>query len=147
MLIRRIEHRLRRHLSHHPKWYAFIVGVGIVLFWRGVWHSADQVHLLIEYFSFNPSISLTATPWWDGPLSLFVGASILYITGAFTSSFIGGELILSGLRGERRLNEKTESDLKEEVIAIADIKEELTIISKKLELLEKKAHQNHTHIS
>lgn len=137
---------IQRFLSHRPMLYAFIVGVGIVLFWRGVWHSADQLHLVIQYFSFDPSTSLTATPWWDGPLSLLVGSFILFITGAFTSSFIGGELILSGLRGERRLTEKTETDLRNEVVAIADIKDELSIISKKLELLEKKAHENHKHL-
>lgn len=146
-MIKHIERKLRRHLSHYPKWYAFIVGVGIVLFWRGVWHSADQLHTLIQYLSYDSTTSLLQTPWWDGPLSLIVGIIVLYITGAFTSSFIGGELILSGLRGERRLNEKAESELKEEVIAIADIKDELTAISKKLEILESKAHKNHgTHL-
>ena len=89
------------------------------------------------------STSLFATPWWDGPLSFLVGSMILYFTGAFTASFIGNELILSGLRGERKLSERTEANLKNEVTAIADIKEELVIISKKLELLEKQAHINH----
>lgn len=140
---RKIEQRTQSYLSHRPKIYALIVGIGIVLFWRGVWHSADEIHNTISYFSMTSSTSLFATPWWDGPLSFVVGWMILYFTGAFTSSFIGNELILSGLRGERKLSEKTEADLKSEVTAITDIKEELLIMSKKLEILEKKAHTNH----
>ncbi len=63
-------------------------------------------------------------------------------TGRFISQD-GNELILSGLREEKKLNEQTEKNLKEEVGAISDIKEELLMISKKLELLEKKADNNH----
>lgn len=142
-IFRKAELIVRNYLSHYPKVYALIVGIGIVLFWRGVWHSADNIHTAIDYFSSSSSTSIIFSPWWDGPLSFFVGGAILYVTGAFTSSFIGNELILSGLRGEKRLNERTESDLKEEIVEISDIKEELWMISNKLEILEKKAHINH----
>lgn len=142
-IIKKIELKTQNYLSHYPRFYALVVGIGIVLFWRGVWHSADNIHTAISYFTANSSTTLLFAPWWDGPLSFFVGGTILYMTGAFTSSFIGNELILSGLRGEKRLNERTEADLKEEVVAISDIKNELVIISRKLEVLEKKASVNH----
>ena len=96
--------------------------------------------------SVTSSIASMPTPWWDGPISFIVGLVILYTTGAFTSSFIGNELILSGLRGEKKLSEKTEVDLRNEVTAISDIKDELSIISKKLEILQKQAHENHKNI-
>ncbi len=143
-IFRKAEHKTRQYLSHYPKLYALIVGVGIVLFWRGVWHSADHIHTIIDHFSSATSLSLISTPWWDGPLSFIVGCIVLYFTGAFTSSFIGNELILSGLRGEKRLNQRTEEDIKNEVTAIADIKDELGIISQKLEILQKHAHKNHS---
>lgn len=142
-LFKKTQHKIQNYLSHYPKWYALIVGVGIVLFWRGVWHSADQIHTLITSFSSESSMSLSSSPWWDGPLSFLVGCFLLFFTRAFTSSFIGSELILSGLRGEKKLSERTESDLKDEVMAIGDIKDELAIISQKLEILEKRAHNNH----
>ncbi len=145
-IFHKLEKKIQSCLSHYPRWYALIVGIGIVVFWRGVWHSVDQIHTLIDHFSADSSMSLINVAWWDGPLSFIVGALILNLTGAFTSSFIGNELILSGLRGERRLNEKAEAELKEEVIAIADIKDEMLAISKKLEILETKAHKNHTHL-
>ncbi|MES2930635.1 MAG: hypothetical protein V4665_02525 [Patescibacteria group bacterium] len=140
---KKIEIRTRNYLSHYPKVYALIVGIGIVLFWRGTWHTVDNISTAISYLYSYSSTTLLFAPWWDGPLSFLVGSGILYITGAFTSSFIGSELILSGLRGEKKLNERTEKNLKEEVGAIGDIKEELLMISKKLELLEKQANNNH----
>ncbi|OGF89673.1 hypothetical protein A3I27_00865 [Candidatus Giovannonibacteria bacterium RIFCSPLOWO2_02_FULL_43_11b] len=129
-------------LSHRPGWYALIVGVGIVLFWRGVWHSVDQIHTYFNYYSLNPSIDLVASPWWDGPLSLFVGSIILYFTGAFISSFIGNELILSGLRGEKRLNQKTEVEVRSEMTAITDIKNSIKEINRTLDQLEQKMLEN-----
>lgn len=140
--IKKLERKVTTILSHYPRAYALLVGIGIVLFWRGVWHTADYLHTYVGYFS-GSSIDLSSSPWWDGPLSFFVGAAVLYITGAFTSSFIGNELILSGLRGEKKLSERTEEDLKNEVTAISDIKDELGIITKKLEIFEKHAHDNH----
>ncbi len=137
-IVRKLELRTQAYLSHHPKLYALIVGIGIVLFWRGVWHSADSLHNAITLFSSSSSTTLLFASWWDGPLSFLVGAKILYITGAFTSSFIGSELILSGLRGEKRLNQKTEAEIGEEVLEISDIKEELILISKKLETIQKR---------
>ncbi len=143
-LARKIKRRIQVQLSHHPKTYAITAGIGIVLFWRGVWHTADYIH--VQYGGFSKSIDAFSTLWWDGPISFMVGIIILYFTGALVSSFIGGELILSGLRGERRITEKAETDLKEEVSAIADIKDELEVVSKKLELLQKHADQNHKHL-
>lgn len=137
----KLKHKIQNYLSHNPKTYALIVGIGIVLFWRGVWHSADHIHTFISHLTATSSPSFIDAPWWDGPLSFVVGCVVLYFTGAFTSSFIGNELILSGLRGEKRLNQRTETEVKTEIIEIADIKDELEIISRKLELLQKQNHK------
>jgi len=123
-----------------------IVGIGIVLFWRGVWHSTDHFPFLLETIYSQSSTTLVNGVWWDGPFSFIVGCIILSFTGAFTSSFIGNELILSGLRGEKKLNQRTEIDLKNEVFAIADIKDELVMISNKLEILQKQIHKNHKNL-
>ena len=139
----KLEQKITGFLSHRPKFYALIVGVGIVLFWRGVWHSADQIHMYISYQSNNLTIDSFASPWWDGPVSLLIGIVILYFTGAFISSFIGNELILSGLRGEKRLSEKTESEIETEENAISDIKDALISIEGKLGDLEKKVRDHH----
>lgn len=138
-IFKKVQKRIQGFLSHYPIIYALVVGVGIVLFWRGVWHGADEIHsMFANSFYNNSSMSLDSSFWWDAPFSFLLGFLILSITGAFTSSFIGNELILSGLRGERKLSERTEHDVKNEINTISDIKEELILISKKLESLEKR---------
>jgi hypothetical protein len=138
----KMEKKIMSRLSRRPKLYALIVGVGIVLFWRGVWHSADHLY---SYYSLGPSaLGPAASSWWDGPLSFLLGIVVLYFTGAFTSSFIGNELILSGLRGERRLTEKTESEVETEIRAVFDIKDALRGIEEKITLLEKKVRDHHS---
>ena len=126
-------------LSHHTFLYALIVGIGIVLFWRGVWHSVDLIHVYISH----QTIDLGTQPWWDGPLSFVVGCGILYMSRAFVSSFIGNELILTGLRTEKKLAQQTETNLKVEVTAINDIKEEINTIAHKLEDLEFQVRDHH----
>ena len=135
--------RLTAYLSHWPGLYALVVGFGVVLFWRGVWHTIDQIHSYATYEEISGTINAYMSPWWDGPLSLVVGTLILYFTGAFVSSFIGNELILSGLRGEKRLNERTEEEIRNEVRAIADIKDSVREINRNLEQLEKKVLEHH----
>lgn len=139
--LERTEEKSRIYLSHRPRLYALIVGIGIVLFWRGVWHSTDLVHTYLNIFQNNLTIDSFASPWWDGPLSFVVGIVVLHFTGAFTSSFIGNELILSGLRGEKRLSQKTESEVKTEEQFVVDIKEELEKMTEKVEQLEREVHK------
>jgi hypothetical protein len=122
--------------------YALIVGIGIVLFWRGVWHTADMAHAYFNYFQNNLTIDAITYPWWDGPWSFVVGTAMLYFTGAFTSSFIGNELILSGLRGEKKLNQKTELEIESEFLAIAEMKKGLKDMTLKLDQLEEKIHSS-----
>ncbi len=137
----RTEETIKIYLSHRPKLYALIVGIGIVIFWRGVWHTADFFHTYFASFQSNLTTDSFSANWWDGPLSFFIGAIVLHFTGAFTSSFIGNELILSGLRGEKRLTEKTEGEVKVEEEVILDIKKELNVITEKIAELENEVHK------
>ena len=135
----RLETRVRGFLSHYPIAYGLIVGIGIVLFWRGVWHSVDSLHIFYTHVLTKQSTTdLAAMPWWDGPLSFIIGGAILLFGGAFVSSFIGNEIIISGLRGEKRLTQQTESEMRHEVGAIADIKAEVKALSEHLRHLEDK---------
>ena len=120
-----IKDKIRITLSHHPVLYAFIGGTGVIIFWRGVWHTVDY---LMEYFTIGYKVSTTSfsqLPWWDGPLSIAFGVSLLVSTGLFVVSFIGTETIISGLRGEKQLTEKTEEEVKFEVKESVRIKKEI----------------------
>lgn len=132
-----LEDRVRGFLSHYPIAYAFVAGTGVILFWRGVWHGTDTLHLLFEQYRQASTIDLSLVPWWDAPLSLFAGAALLLLSGTFVSSFIGNEIIISGLRGEKKLTERTQDAVKHEAGAIAGLQEELAAISRKLDDLSR----------
>ena len=117
----RLEDKARTRLSKYPLIYAIVGGVGIVLFWRGVWHTADL-------FSFM-----------TGPVSLVIALAILLLTGLFVSFFIGDNIILTGLKHEKKLAEKTESEIKTERDDINELKGEIRALRREIsELLAKK---------
>lgn len=128
----KLEDKTRALLSRRPIPYAFVAGVGIVLFWRGVWHTADYFSHYIFFWNSDSLSQLAAPSLGDGLLSLALGALFLLPSGLFVSSFIGNEIIISGLRGERKLTEKTEAEVRTETGAIAEIYDEIKKISEKL---------------
>ncbi len=133
------ELKTRRWLSRKPVLYGFIGGIGIVLFWRGVWHSVDTLtHVVFATTIPTASVDFNTVPWWDGPVSFVVGSLLLLNTGIFVSSFIGNEVLLAGLRGEKRLAEKTTEELAQELSTEGKIKEELAEVARRLARLEKK---------
>lgn len=132
----KLEDKIRGHLSRWPIFYAFVGGVGIVIFWRGVWHTADSYMEYLFTVQAEGTVNVGGLPWWDGPLSLLVGTLILLLTGVFVSGFIGNEIIISGLRGEKKLTEKTEKELKTEANVLKDIKKQIKALSDKLDKIQ-----------
>ena len=133
----KLEDKIRGKLSHFPIVYAFLGGIGIVTFWRGVWHTTDFFTQVIFSYQQNISIDLGSLPWWDGPLSILIGSILLLSTGLFVFDFIGTQAIISGLKGEKRLEEKTEEEVILETGVIREIKEEVKEISHRLADIEK----------
>ncbi|BCX16201.1 MAG: hypothetical protein KatS3mg098_430 [Candidatus Parcubacteria bacterium] len=86
-------------------------GTGIVLFWRGIWHLADEYGI---------------TSWE----SLILSVIILLLTGTFVSFFIGEQILISGLREEKKTDEKTEEEIEEESRRIKRVIEEIDLIRK-----------------
>lgn len=113
----KLEDKIRGHLSHYPIFYAFIGGIGLVLFWRGIWHFADDLSL--------GSIS-----------SMIFGIVILLLTGVFVSSFIGNRLIISGLVGEKKLAEKEKEEIETEEEQIKKMQNAISRLEKKLDHLD-----------
>ncbi len=113
----KVEDKVRSKLSHYPILYAFIGGVGIVLFWRGVWHLADDVSL-------------------SSGLSLIFGVMILLFTGIFVTEFIGNKLIVSGLVGEKKLEEKEVDEIETEENQIRNLQNTLSRLEKKLDHID-----------
>lgn len=134
----KFEDVVRSKLSHYPIIYAFIGGAGIIIFWRGVWHTVDTI---LEYFfvanNTITSASAPQLPWWDGPASILVGVILLLSVGLFVTSFIGNEIIISGLKREKKLVEKTEEEIVDDLDESDQIKLEMHEINSKLKQIEK----------
>lgn len=113
----KLEDHVRGSLSHYPILYAFLGGIGVVLFWRGVWHTADDVNL-------------------GSVISLVIGTVILLMTGIFVSAFVGSRLIISGLIGEKRLSEQVEEEIETEETKLKNLQSTLNRIEKKLEHID-----------
>lgn len=110
----KIENKIRIVLSHKPFLYAFIGSLGVVLIWRGIWVTADDFGI----------------PGW---VSLIIGIIISAMTGLFVSLFIGDKIIISGIKEEKRIEEKTEDEIRDEEISLSEIKEDLEDIKNDLE--------------
>jgi hypothetical protein len=134
----RLEDKVRSFLSHYPIVYAFIAGVGLVLFWRGVWHTADGVAEVIWNGADFPTTISIFSSFWDGPASLLLGGILMLASGVFVSELLGKEIIISGLRGEKKLARRTEAEVRTEAGAIGDILQEVHAISHRLEKIEER---------
>lgn len=133
----RLEDKARGRLSHYPIIYAFIGGTGIIIFWRGVWHTMDYImKLLFEAGDRVTSTSLLESPWWDGPLSMLIGATLLLGVGLFVSSFIGNEIIISGLKKEKKIVEKTEEEIEVDLKESDKIRNEIHEMDGRLKRIE-----------
>jgi len=115
----KLEDKVRGTLSRRPLLYTFIGGVAIVLFWRGVWMTADLI------------------PFLSGPISVAISVGILMVTGLFVSFFVTDRIILSGIKQEKKLVEKTEEEIKHETTILLDMSEKIDHMQSEIEDLEK----------
>lgn len=123
----KLEDRVRGYLSHYPLLYAIIGGVAIVIFWRGVWEVADQIRL---------------SPIW----SLLGSVIVMMVTGLFVSFFIGDRIILSGVKHEKKVTEKTEEEIKQEETILINVALRLDKIERDItEVRRKLDEKTHVH--
>lgn len=119
----KLEDQIRGFLSRSPIIYGIIGGMAVVMFWRGIWHSADLLEKSESVFA----------PLFTAPVSAIISALVLLLSGLFVSFFIGDRIILSGLKHEKKIEEKTEEEVREEGIILLDL-------FQKLERIERDVH-------
>jgi len=124
----KLEDKVRVKISHRPILFAFIGGIAIVDFWRGVWQLTDY---------FTEILGGDPMGFWSNFLSFVISSIILLMTGLYVSLFIGDSVILSGLKREKKFFEKTEQELKEEDVEIDEINERLGRIEALLEEMKR----------
>ncbi len=121
------ENEFRAYLQKRPILYTLIGGVAVVLFWRGVWHTAEMI------------------PFLTGPVSRIISSIVLLITGLFVFSFFVGDVfILSGIKKETKAVEKAEGEIKKETLEIGEIKNTLKKIEEEVDHLHKEHTNNHS---
>lgn len=134
----KLEDRTRARLSRMPILYALVGGIGIVLFWRGIWHTND---FIVEYALNEAEITLATMA--DGPLSFVLGTAILLVTGVYVSAFIGNRLIISGLNGEKKLAEKTEEEIRSEEDQIKKLQNTIAKVEDHIQKIEEEITHHH----
>ncbi|MDO8591060.1 MAG: hypothetical protein Q7R65_03740 [bacterium] len=122
----KLEDKTRGRLSRVPITYALIGGIAIVLFWRGIWDLADTLASQGGWLSFvfHPMISL------------LLSVIILLGSGLFVSFFIGDRIILSGLKHEKKVEEKTEAEVREEEAMLTALHTKLDHLTREVEELK-----------
>lgn len=127
-LFDKMEDHIRARLARHPFIYTFVGGTGVVLFWRGVWHIADVFEKYTHLGSFLFS-----------PLgSVILGVIILLSTGLFVSVFIGDSIIMSGIKHDKKIIEKTIEDVETEMSDVEKMLAAVVDMKKEMETLEHK---------
>lgn len=112
-----IEERARTYFERIPFVHAFLGGVGVVLFWRGVWEIADRMRI-------------------DPIASIVIGSLLLGAIGLFLHTFVGNAIIIKNVEKDKRMTKKAEHEI---ASVEKDVKkEEVTLdqLSAKIDRLE-----------
>ncbi len=124
----KLEDKVRFLLSHYPIIYAFIGAIGTIAFWRGCWHAVDIISEQI--------LSTQNFPILNSLLSLAFGMIVLLLSGLFVSNFIGNEILISGLRGSKKLTEKTENEVRVDIEVSDKIQSQLEALTNQITHLQ-----------
>jgi len=82
-----IEDKARAYFERMPFVQAFLAGVGVIIFWRGIWEWLDR-----------SGVSPLA--------SVIFGTLILGSVGVFVQTFIGNTIIIKEVKQEEKIEKK-----------------------------------------
>jgi hypothetical protein len=125
----KLEDRVRGWISKRPILFGFVGGFAGVEFWRGVWNITDFFSLQLGYDIYG---------WQSATFSLVSGGFLMLITGLYISLFVGDSVIMSGIKQEKKMFEKTSEEIKEEEKEITKLENRLAKIEKLLEEIKNK---------
>lgn len=114
----KIEDSARRVFERAPFFQASLAGVGVIIFWRGIWEWLDQVGVSPLY-------------------SVILGVLILGGVGVFVQTFIGNTIIIREVKHDektgKRVFAKVEGEVASESATINEISNKLDILIEKLD--------------
>ena len=112
------EEDARKYFERTPFLQAFIAGVGVIVFWRGVWEWLDSVQV---------------SPF----MSVVIGSLLLGGVGVFLQTFIGNTIIIKNVnqeeKKEKKIFEKIEGEVEGEDITLKQLADKLDELSRKIE--------------
>jgi uncharacterized protein YneF (UPF0154 family) len=110
----KLEDKVRYRLSKRPLLYGLISGLGLILFWRGIDLVCNQLGFM------------------TGVVSLIVGGILSLATGVLVYFFVGDQIIISGLKQDKKVTEKAVTEIKTEEELITELHEHLAEIDRQL---------------
>ncbi len=117
-LLLNIENRARTYFERIPFVQAFLAGIGVIIFWRGIWELLDAT-----------GVSPIA--------SIILGTLILGSVGVFVQTFIGNTMIIKEVKQEERKEEKSikkiEGEVGIETVTIAQLSAKLDAVLEKMD--------------
>jgi uncharacterized membrane protein len=118
----RLEDSVRSRLSHRSIIYALIGGTMVIVFWRGVWHTADILMAKGGFWGW----------FFYEPVTLIWTSVVLLLTGLFVSSFIGERIVISGLKKEKKVTDRTEEEVQKEENKIISLNSKIDLLIKEV---------------
>ncbi len=113
-----IEDRAREYFEQMPFVQSFFAGIGVIIFWRGIWQWLDQS-------SVSPL------------LSVVLGSLILLCFGVFVQTFIGNTIIIKNVKQEEQLEKKAikemEGEVNTEEVTLSSLSAKIDELSKKID--------------
>jgi len=128
----RLEDIVRIRLSHRSIVYALIGGTATIIFWRGVWHTSDIIESQGGFFGWL----------FYEPITIIWTALILLMTGLFVSNFIGERVIISGLKNEKKMTDRTEKEIQKEENKILFLEAKLDMVIENLAKIKDELAKN-----
>ncbi|MEI6316223.1 MAG: hypothetical protein WCO65_00665 [bacterium] len=113
-----IEDRARLHFEKTPFLQALLAGIGVIIFWRGIWEWLDVQKI-------SPVVSV------------MIGSLILLSVGVFVQTFIGNTIIIKNVKQEEQLEKKAikemESEVDTEEVTLASLSAKLDSLLQKID--------------
>ena len=116
------EESARLYFEKTPFIQAFLSGIGVIIFWRGIWEWLDMAQV---------------SPF----TSVIVGAAILLCVGVFVQTFIGNTIIIKNVKQEEREEKhaihEVEANVDTEEITLESLSEKIDMLMKKFDEMSK----------
>ena len=129
----KLEDRVRARLSHRSIFYALIGGTMVIIFWRGVWHTADII--MAGDVWMQGIYGFWGTVFYE-PITVIWAGAVLLMTGLFVSSFIGERIVISGLKKEKKVTDRTEEEVEDEESKIRILNGKIDLIIEEIKIIK-----------